>query len=105
MRTACDCTTRVLVCFCACVCAPDGEKTTSYHAVHGKVVVLGLQLYSMLVVPSDLCVTGEKKALVVQDPVEHLQTEKGKKMQMSVQNALQIKRVFPSVCSQQLRRE
>lgn len=48
------------------------DETKSYHAVHGKVVVLGLQLDSMLVVPSDLRVTGEKKAFVVHDPVEHL---------------------------------
>lgn len=47
----------------------------SYHAVHCKMVVLGLQLDGMLVVPSDLCVTGEKKPLVVHDPVEHLHTE------------------------------
>lgn len=46
----------------------------SYHAVHCKVVVLGLQLDGMLVVPSDLCVTGEKKPLVVHDPIEHLYT-------------------------------
>lgn len=48
------------------------NKTTSYHAVHRKVVVLGLQFDSMLVVPPDLCVTGEEKPLVVHDPVEHL---------------------------------
>lgn len=51
----------------------------SYHAVHSKVVVLGLQLYSMLVVPSDLRVTGEKKPFVVHDPVEHLRTKRGRK--------------------------
>lgn len=61
------------------VCATE-TKTTSYHAVHCKVVVLGLQLDGMLVVPSDLRVTGEKKPLVVHDPVEHLHTEEGEKM-------------------------
>lgn len=44
-------------------------------------VVLGLQLDSVLVVPSDLCVTGEEKPLVVHDPVEHLHIEEGEKMQ------------------------
>lgn len=48
------------------------QKTTSYHAVHRKVIVLGLQLDSMLVVPPNLCVTGEEKPLVVHDPIEHL---------------------------------
>ena len=62
-----------------CTCATE-TKTLSYHAVHSKVVVLGLQLDSMLVVPSDLCVTGEKKPLVVHDPVEHLEMEERKKM-------------------------
>ena len=44
----------------------------SYHTVHGKVVVLGLQLPGMLVVPSYLCVAGQEQALVVHDPVKHL---------------------------------
>lgn len=57
-------------------------KIASYHAVHGKVVVLGLQLDGMLVVPSDLCVTGEKKPLVVHDPIEHLRTGEWDKMQI-----------------------
>lgn len=61
---------------CECVCTAE-TKTMSYHAVHRKMVVLGLQLDGMLVVPSDLCVTGEKKALVVHDPVEHLQNKSG----------------------------
>lgn len=49
-------------------------KVTAYHAVHRKVVVLGLQLDGVLVVPPDLCVTREEKPLVVHDPVEHLHT-------------------------------
>lgn len=77
-----------------CVCTTE-TKTASYHAVHSKVVVLGLQLDSMLVVPSDLCVTGQKKSLVVHDPVEHLHTEEGEKIQSVLQNVLQMKRVFP----------
>lgn len=71
-------------------------NTTSYHTVHSKVVVLGLQLNRMLVVPSDLCVTGEKKALVVHDPVEHLHREEGEKARLVSENELQMKRVFPS---------
>lgn len=67
----------VFLCMCAC---RTETKTASYHAVHSKVVVLGLQLDSMLVVPSDLCVTGEEKPLVVHDPVEHLHMEEGEKM-------------------------
>ncbi len=40
-------------------------------------VVLGLQLHGVLVVPSDLCVTGEEESLVVHDPVEHLHKKRG----------------------------
>lgn len=58
--------------------AGQKEKTASYHAIHSKVVVLGLQLHSMLVVRSDLCVTGEEKPLVVHDPIEHLHVKKGR---------------------------
>lgn len=76
---------------CECVsvhvCVCTTETKTSYHAVHSKVVVLGLQLDSVLVVPSNLCITGEKKPLVVHDPVEHLFTEEGEKMQSVLQNA------------------
>ena len=99
---ACVC---VCVCVCVyiyiCVCTAE-TKTASYHAVHCKVVVLGLQLNSMLVVPSNLCVAGEEKPLVVHDPVEHLHTEEGKKTQLLLQNELQMNWVFPShVYSQQ----
>lgn len=44
----------------------------SYHAVHGKVVVLGLQLHSVGVVVADLRVACQEQTLVVHDPVEHL---------------------------------
>lgn len=47
-------------------------ENAPHHAVHGEVVVLRLQLNSVLVVPSDLCVAGEEEPLVVHDPVEHL---------------------------------
>ena len=80
-----------------CTCATE-TKTLSYHAVHGKVVVLGLQLDSMLVVPSDLCVTGEKKPLVVHDPVKHLENEEREKMQLVSQNAAQMKKVISVSC-------
>lgn len=55
-------------------------KTASYHAIHSKVVVLGLQLHSVLVVPSNLGVTGEEKPLVVHDPVEHLHVKSREKV-------------------------
>lgn len=54
-------------------------KTASYHAVHGEVVVLGLQLDGVLVVSPDLRVAGEEKPLVVHDPVEHLHTGEGER--------------------------
>lgn len=53
---------------CVCVCE-------SYHAVHSKVVVLGLQLDSVGVVVANLCVACQKQTLVVQDPVKHLRQE------------------------------
>lgn len=65
MMTACDCVASVWL-------NRGKKKRRSYHAVHRKVVVLGLQLDSVLVVAPDLCVTGEEKPLVVHDPVEHL---------------------------------
>lgn len=46
--------------------------TASYHAVHGKVVVLRLQLHRVGVAGSDLSVAVQKQALVVCDPVKHL---------------------------------
>lgn len=68
MTAVYDCIT----CFCAFVCAWQ-LTIGSYHAVHSEVVVLRLQLHSMLVVPSDLCVTGQEKPLVVHYPIKHLQ--------------------------------
>lgn len=44
----------------------------SYHAVHGKVVVLGLELHGMRVAGPNLSVAVQKQALVVCDPVKHL---------------------------------
>lgn len=48
-------------------CAP-----VSYHAVHGKVVVLGLELHGVRVAGPNLGVAVQKQALVVCDPVKHL---------------------------------
>lgn len=59
------------MCLCACV----RVQTVTYHTVHSKVVVLGLQLNGMLVVPSNLSVTGEEEPLVVHDPIKHLHME------------------------------
>lgn len=81
------------------ICVYTAEtKTSSYHAVHCEVVMLGLQLNSMLVVPSNLSVTGEEKPLVVHDPVEHLHTEEGKKTITVIQNELQMYWVFQISC-------
>lgn len=46
--------------------------TASYHAVHGEVVVLRLQLHRVGMAGPDLSVAVQKQALVVCDPVEHL---------------------------------
>lgn len=82
MMIVCDC---MCVCFSACVCVcvfTAKTKTASYHAVHSEVVVLCLQLDSMLVVPSNLCVTGEEKSFVVHDPIKHLHNNDVEKMQL-----------------------
>ena len=52
------------MCVCVCVCP--------YHAVHSKVVVLGLQLHGVGVIVPYLRVAGQEQALVVHDPVKHL---------------------------------
>lgn len=44
----------------------------SYHAVHCKVLVLGLQLHGVGVVVADLGVARQEQSLVVHDPVKHL---------------------------------
>lgn len=44
----------------------------SYHAVHGKVVVLGLELHGVGVVVANFCVACQEQTLVVHDPVKHL---------------------------------
>ena len=72
MQYVCLCVC-VRVCVCVHVCVrvcPKGG--VSYHAVHGEVVVLRLQLHGVLVVPPDLRVAGQEQALVVHDPVKHL---------------------------------
>lgn len=55
---------------------PSGRRSAapcaSYHAVHGEVVVLGLQLHGVGVVVANLRVACQEQALVVQDPVKHL---------------------------------
>lgn len=54
---------------------PSGWRSVpcvSYHAVHGEVVVLGLQLHGVGVVVANLRVACQEQALVVQDPVKHL---------------------------------
>lgn len=51
----------------------------TYHGVHGKVVVLSLQLHSMLVAHADLCVALKKQFLIVTDPVKHLQRDDNRK--------------------------
>lgn len=43
-----------------------------YHAVHGEVVVLGLQLHGVGVVVANFCVACQEQTLVVHDPVKHL---------------------------------
>lgn len=49
------------------------KDQSSHHAVHGKVVVLGLQLHGVGVVVADLSVSSQKQPFVVHDPVKHLQ--------------------------------
>lgn len=46
-----------------------------YHGVHGKVIVLSLQLHSMLVTSANLRVALQEQFLIVADPVKHLQTD------------------------------
>jgi len=76
---------------CVCLCV-------SYHAVHSEVVVLGLQLHGVGVVVADLRVARQEQTLVVHDPVEHLDTQEGKKMQIVLQKALHIKRGLSISC-------
>lgn len=45
------------------------------HGVHGKVVVLRLKVYSVLVAHTDLSVALQEQLFIVTDPVEHLQRE------------------------------
>ena len=45
----------------------------THHGIHGKVVVLGLQVKGVLVAHTDLRVTLQEQLFVVADPVEHLQ--------------------------------
>lgn len=51
---------------------PSESLCVSYHAVHGEVVVLGLQLHGMGVVVANFCVACQEQTLVVHDPVKHL---------------------------------
>lgn len=51
-----------------------GVLLFSYHAVHGKVIVLGLKIHGMRVIVTNLSVAGQKQTFIVHDPVEHLQT-------------------------------
>jgi len=46
--------------------------TQSYHAVHCKVVVLGLQLQHMLMFGSYLCVGCQEQAFIMDNPIKHL---------------------------------
>ncbi len=59
-----------------CYNASGGEThycwTQPYHAVHCKVVVLGLQLEHMLMVGSYLSVGCQEQAFIMDDPIEHL---------------------------------
>lgn len=48
------------------------HEGVSHHRVHGKVVVLRLQLHSVLVCAADLSVTLQEQFFVVADPVKHL---------------------------------
>lgn len=51
---------------------PPLRVCVSYHAVHGKVVVLGLQLHGVGVVVANFCVACQEQTLIVHDPVKHL---------------------------------
>lgn len=82
--------------FCAYACSWRLQRG-SYHAVHSKVVVLRLQLYGMLMVPSDLRVAGQEKPLVVHDPIEHLHAEWVEKKHLFLQKAHQVKK-FSITC-------
>lgn len=46
-----------------------------YHGVHGKVIVLSLQLHGVLVTSADLRVALQEQFLIVADPVKHLQAD------------------------------
>lgn len=46
---------------------------STHHGIHGKVVVLCLQVQGVLVAHTDLCVALQEQLLVVADPVEHLE--------------------------------
>lgn len=68
LKSITSCSESARLCACLRVCV-----FVSYHAVHSKVVVLGLQLYGVRVVVADLCVACQEQTLVVHDPVKHLQ--------------------------------
>lgn len=49
-----------------------GSACVRYHAVHGEVIVLGLQLYGVGMVVANLGIARQEQTLVVRDPVKHL---------------------------------
>lgn len=48
------------------------REVCSYHAVHGKVIVLCLKFHRVGVTGSNLCIAVQKQTFVVCDPVKHL---------------------------------